>query len=205
MEAMTSNYSNSHRANSLDRDWLAVDFSLLGLLLVCIAFVAINCFAQAKSPINLATPSKKAECFNRINEHWNLVTLRDLSFCSPFEASFTDVKGIDLSFKRYRGKEGTIDIYSGPNSPRISGVEQQLSTYKEKSEWINNIWAYIWQYKDETGNLGYVAGARFYLENRADGDGVLVFLSSTNVELQNQSEKIFKSVRFNANNGSNRK
>jgi hypothetical protein len=169
-----------------------MQFRVILFFVMCF-FASWSSFAQGT---NSTVRGKATECFNRINENWRLIKMENLSFCSPFDISFDEVSGIDTSPKRYSGKEGVVEIYFGPNSPRVGGPEQKLPSYHEKSLWIDNVWTFVWQYKDEKGKLGYVSAARFYLENKKEGDAILIFISSPGADLQNQSSKVFNSVRF---------
>src|SRR5437867_457071 len=103
------------------------------LVSVLIALVPISVYSQRQSARSTTTKNTRLQsvCIDRIGEHWELIDLGFLSFCSPVKFQLEKKRAIDSSVLGYDNNVLRVRVYSGANAPTIGATEQKLSSYNE--------------------------------------------------------------------------
>lgn len=105
-------------------------------LSIIFALILVPCLAQKKTDSELK--SEEAKTFNvKDYEEWQRISIDEFSFLpKDFKV---EKRGIDLEYWRYKTDSVDLAIYSGSRLPKHSCSIKQLSTFNEKSLYINNI------------------------------------------------------------------
>lgn len=128
---------------------------------------------------------------------WQEIKLKGVSICLPKEFELKKVQGIDLSYDGYKDDDIELKIYTSKQAP--IPIIYSKSTFKTESKYINGIYTWIWQNVEEDNDYKYVKGARFFIENKIDGEVIVIYVATNAVTkkdyMEELADKIFSSIK----------
>ncbi len=163
---------------------------------IIFALLLVPCLAQKKA--NNKVKTEKSKSFNvKDYEGWQKIPVGEFSLYVPRDFKVVKKMGADLSYWAYKTDSIDLQIYSGSRLPKRSSVEENFSTYDEKSLYINNIFTNIWSYEYEIKQhpYKYIEVARFYIDKQVNENGMVIYVGSKD-DSKELVEKIFLSVEI---------